>query len=361
MTENNDFEEGGIPLADGSTLVRMVEAEINQQVATAKRFPRSVSRFLVETKTLATVDQPTAEECMYTLPRDGKAITGPSARFAEIVASCWGNCRVDAEVVAVEDKFLVAQGTFYDCERNVGIRVKVQRRITDKNGRRYKDDMIGVTGMAAVSIALRNAVLKGVPKAFWAQVFEGEGGVVQTIRGTNATLADRRAKALDWFAKHYAISAERICAKLEVGGIEDIGLDALLVLNGMRTALKDGDSKVDELFPEDARTGAAGLNDKIRKAAEQDAADASNEKKEPAGGSDKPEPRKRGAGKKGAQAAETADTKPPTQTIGGASVGETTETGNATVAQDEAAPKDSETARRGPPPGADDDSGFNLE
>lgn len=56
---------------------------------------------------------------------------------------------------------MTAQGVFHDLERNVAITYEVRRRIVDKNGRRYKPDMIGVTANAACSIALRNAILRG--------------------------------------------------------------------------------------------------------------------------------------------------------------------------------------------------------
>ncbi|MFN8826683.1 MAG: hypothetical protein ACK501_17070, partial [Planctomycetota bacterium] len=46
------------------------------------------------------------------------------------------------------------------------------RRITGKNGRRYSSDMIGVTGNAACSIALRNAVFRGIPRAFWIDIYD---------------------------------------------------------------------------------------------------------------------------------------------------------------------------------------------
>ena len=229
------------------TLARLVESEINQQVSTAKKYPRSMQRFADEAMTMVTLDKATANECMYALPRDGKSITGPSARFAEIIASCWGNNRAGARVVDVGDQFVTAQGVFHDLERNVAVTIEVQRRITDKNGRRYKEDMIGVTGNAAVSIALRNAVLKGVPKAFWAPAYEQ---ALHIIRGDASTLADRRDKALDFLAKTHAVSAERVCAALEVEGKNDIGLDELMTLRGILQAIKDGDTTADQAFPE---------------------------------------------------------------------------------------------------------------
>src|SRR5678816_4803120 len=96
----------------------------------------------------------------YSLPRGGRNIVGPSVRFAEVVASSWGNIRSGARIIDIDDKFITAQGQCFDLEKNICVQVEVKRRITKKDGKRYDDDMIGVTGNAACSISLRNAVFK---------------------------------------------------------------------------------------------------------------------------------------------------------------------------------------------------------
>lgn len=328
MSDDNNLP----PIVEPGVLAKLAESEIHQQVATAHRFPRSLSKFRAEMQDMVTLDSATAAECMYSLPRDGKAIIGPSARFAEIVASAWGNSRCGARVVDMTGNFITAQGVFHDLERNVAITIEVQRRITDRSGRRFKDDMIGVTGNAAVSIALRNAVLKGVPKAFWAPMFDE---VQRAIRGDIKTLADRRALALELLQKRYSVSAARVCDALEVAGVEDIGLDELLVLKGFLQSLKEGETTVDQLFPEGVRTGSASLNDKLKAHnASEDAADAAS--KEDAKGADP----QSSTDDNGAQKQETASTrkprqsrKPPTQTASDATLGDTSSVGNANAGQ----------------------------
>lgn len=231
-----EVEQGMIALLNKS--------EIDQQIATAHRFPRSLKRFRDEALQMVTLDESIAEECIYALPRDGKVIEGPSARFAEIIASAWGNCRAGARVVDDRGEFVTAQGVFHDLERNVAITYEVQRRITNKRGQRFSADMIGVTANAACSIALRNAILKGVPKAFWSQM---EDAARQVIKGDFKTLANRRAAAIQKF-QHYGISEAQICARLEVAGVEDIGLDHLVILRGLLTAIKEGDTTPEQAF-----------------------------------------------------------------------------------------------------------------
>jgi hypothetical protein len=185
-----------------------------------------------------------AEQCIYALPRDNKTIEGPSARFAEIVASAWGNCRAGARVIDDSGEFVTAQGVFHDLERNVAITYEVQRRITNKRGQRFNADMIGVTANAACSIALRNAILKGVPKAFWEDMYLEARKV---IMGDIKTLANRRAAAVAAFQK-FGVTPEQVCSKLGVPGVEDIGLDQLVVLRGLLTAIKEGDTSPEDAF-----------------------------------------------------------------------------------------------------------------
>lgn len=229
----------------GSSMVSLLNrSEIDQQIATAHRFPRSVKRFRDEAMAMVTLNESVAGQCIYALPRDGKTIEGPSARFAEVIASAWGNSRAGARVIDDRGDFVVAQGVFHDLERNVAITYEVQRRITDRQGRRFKTDMIGVTANAACSIALRNAILKGVPKAFWDDMYAEARKVVM---GDVKTLANRRADAVALFQR-FGVTVEQLCAKLEVAGVEDISLEHLVTLRGLVTAIKEGDTTVEEAF-----------------------------------------------------------------------------------------------------------------
>ena len=180
-------------ITDNRTLAVITKAEIDQQITTAKAYPRSVTKFIAECKDLVMLSEDIAKECMYVLTRkdrDGrKTIEGPSSRLGEIVMSCWGNCRGGARIVAEERDFVVAQGVFHDLERNVNVTYEVKRRITTKEGNRYGTDMIGVTGNAACSIALRNAIFKGIPKAFWNGIYET---AKSTALGNEQTIKGRR-------------------------------------------------------------------------------------------------------------------------------------------------------------------------
>jgi hypothetical protein len=231
-----------------TVLQAVSNAEISQQIATAHAYPRSLKKFRATCLEMATLTEQIADECIYALPRkDGgvtKMIEGPSARLAEIVVSAWGNCRAGARVIEEGREFVVAQGVFHDLERNSAITYEVRRRITNKSGQRFGADMISVTANAACSIALRNAVFKGVPKAFWNDIYEAAR---QVVAGDSKTLANRRSEALQHFQKLGA-TQDKILASLGVSGVEDITLDHLTTLRGLANAVKEGELTVEEAF-----------------------------------------------------------------------------------------------------------------
>lgn len=240
--------------ADESMVAMISRAEIDQQIATAKRYPRSIKRFVDEATAMVTLNESIAQQCIYALPRDGKVVEGASARFGEIVASAWGNCRAGARVVNDSGVFVTAQGVFHDLERNVAITYEVQRRITNKQGKRFSADMIGVTANAACSIALRNAILKGVPKAFWETLYQKARAVVA---GDIKTLANKRAEAIKQF-QIYGVTEAQILAKLGREGVADIAVDDLVVLFGLLTAIRDGDTTPEQAFSDDGSPATAG-------------------------------------------------------------------------------------------------------
>ncbi len=233
-------------LSNLGALTQITRGEVDSQIATAHAYPRDVKDFLVQLETLATLSVDVAETCFYTLTRAGKKIQGPSVRFAELVCATYGNLRINARTMREDDRYVYAQGVAWDIQKNVAIGFEVRRRITNRDGRRYDDDMIGVTANAAASIALRNAVFRVVPKAFWDHIYEK---VKKVAVGDAKTLGERRDKALAYFAGNLGISADRVFAYLGIANLQEFTLEHLEILTGLKTALKEGDTKLDEAFP----------------------------------------------------------------------------------------------------------------
>lgn len=252
--------------------------EIDIQISTAKRYPRSIKKFMETGASMVTLSTEVAESCMYALPRGGKTIEGPSSRFAESIASAWGHLRAGSMVTDIGDQFITVQGFAWDLESNVAVHFEVRRRITDRQGRKFNEDMIGVTAAAAGSIAYRNAVLKVIPAAFWKPLW---GQARKVAIGDAKTLIDRRTSALAELAK-MGVREDRIFAAVDVGGVDDIDLEKLARLRAMFVAVRDENADVDSVFPDpkpkapDAKPGqpiAASLVDRLESKREQAKAD----------------------------------------------------------------------------------------
>lgn len=237
--------DDAVEVVDVGTVEALTRAEIDRQIATAKAYPRNVVAVKKSLAELVTSDPETAASCMYKLPRGGKSIEGGSVRFAEMLAYSWGNCRVGARVVAVEAEYVIAQGFFFDLERNSALSFEVKRRITDRNGKRYDADMIGVTGNAACGVAYRNAVLKCVPKPFWQGAYDA---AVKVVRGTGTTLKANVETAMAYAGK-FGVSEVQILAALGVTSVAEITQDHLVDLRGMLQSIKDGETTIDAVFP----------------------------------------------------------------------------------------------------------------
>lgn len=253
----DDLLDREVTRADVSTVAALARSEIETQLDAAHKYPRSIGRFLKEAKALATLTREVAESCIYTLPRSGKAITGPSVRLAEIAASAYGNLHISTRVIDAEakDKTICAQGLAWDLEKNNRLTSDVLRRITDRNGHRYNDDMIVVTGNAAASIAFRNTVFRVIPRAYITEIYNAARLVAV---GTAATLAKRREDALAHFGK-MGVLKEQVLARIERASVEDITLEDLEVLIGISTAIRDHGGGIDEHFPSAKTPGPGGV------------------------------------------------------------------------------------------------------
>jgi hypothetical protein len=232
--------------AETSFAVRLSEAEINQQIATARRFPRAIDQVRAAIHTVATLDEPTAEEMMYSLPRAGKVIEGPSIRFAEALVQAYGNCRVAARVVEINtaQKYIEAEAVFHDLESNAATAFRIQRRISDSKGRLYGPDMVQQTGNAACSIARRNAILAAVPRALWRPAYEAAR---QMLVGDIKALANTRAEAVRAFQR-FGVTPEQLFAALNVAAEADLTADHIVTLRGMFATLKNGEETPETMF-----------------------------------------------------------------------------------------------------------------
>lgn len=239
-----------LEVINADTIGAIERAQIDVQIATARKYGRILSNVKAKMLSFATLDEETAQSCFYTLPArkggEGKPIKGPSVRLAEIALACYGHIKAGSRIIADDGKFITAQACVHDLENNVAIAIEVKRRVTTRDGKRYSDDMIATTGNAACSIALRNAAFRVVPRALVMPVYEE---AVKVAVGNIKSLTTKRAKVIERLKAAGATEA-RILAAVDASKIEDIDLEKMETLIGLGTAMKDGSISLEEAFPD---------------------------------------------------------------------------------------------------------------
>lgn len=246
-----NYEVAQVAQGDAQSVIQMdaiEKANVDVQVATAKQFPRNVTRAIQNSIVMATIDPETAQMMRYALPRGGKPITGPSVHLAKLIVSNWGNVRAEAKVVQITDSQVVSRGTCWDLENNVATAIEVRRNIKGKGGQRFSDDMITVVGNAANSIAFRNAVFSVIPKAVTDKVYRAAQECITGDLSDEAKLLQKRTNCLKFFNDEYGITEEEVIKLCGKQTVNQIKADEIALMLGIYQSLKDGDTTVEEVM-----------------------------------------------------------------------------------------------------------------
>lgn len=246
-----NYEVAQVAQGDAQSVIQLdaiEKANVDVQVATAKQFPRNVTRAIQNSIVMATMDAETAQTMRYALPRGGKPITGPSVHLAKLIVSNWGNVRAEAKVVQITDSQVVSRGTCWDLENNVATAIEVRRNIKGKNGQRFSDDMITVVGNAANSIAFRNAVFSTIPKAVTDKVYKAAQECITGDLSDEAKLLQKRTNCLKFFNDEYGITEEEVIKLCGKQTVNQIKADEIALMLGIYQSLKDGDTTIEEVL-----------------------------------------------------------------------------------------------------------------
>jgi len=235
---------------------QITRAECDVQIQTAKNNPRKLTEFYRRAEAMVTMDQETAESCLYRLTRKDKrtgkisVIEGESIRMGEIVASCYGNLRSAVQIAGYTPTRVNVRAVCHDLETNNLIAVEKQAKTAYSDGTPYNEDLAVMTANATVSKALRDAIFRVVPRALIKPLREKARLVAfGDAEGNKAVpFKSRVTKAMVW-AQSLGIDLSRVYAVLGVKGEEDIGIDHLETLTGLKTAIKDGEQTPEEAFP----------------------------------------------------------------------------------------------------------------
>jgi len=268
-----------VEVIGNSALEAIERASVDMQITTAHKFPRSLARFNERAIMLATNDEEVAESCIYKRPvgkdKNGNEvqIEGLSVRMAEIVANCYGNLRVSARIVEQNERFVIAQGIAHDLESNYASTSEVIESTVDKFGKPFSERMRIIVAKSALSKARRDATFQVVPRAIAKPV---EHACKELLFGNQISLSKRRERVLSWLNK-LNINIKRVWNALNVAGIDDVGLEELETLTGLKTAIQNNEVTLDEAFPELPKQSRFEKDDLLSDAAKKPEAEAKPE------------------------------------------------------------------------------------
>ena len=203
---------------------------------------RNVKECIKNLKKLATVDVNTALSCYYTIISEGKPVTGVSVRFAELVVYCWGNITAGARIIDKSERHIIIEGFAKDNETNNESTVQLLQPIINSNGSLMNDSTRTTKSNATSSIAYRNAVFKIIPSAV---LHSAETHITNyIIKNYDVDIE----KDVTKFFEEKGISKEELIEKLKLSENYSIDIRQIMFLVGVKNALIEGDSTIEEMF-----------------------------------------------------------------------------------------------------------------
>lgn len=237
-----------IEVKSADMLEAINRSEVDVQIATAHRFPRDIERAKNRIQALACSTQDIAYNCFYHLERQDKqgnksVIEGISVRLAEIIATSWGNLRVQARIIGNDGSFITAQGVCHDLETNVAVSVEVKRSIKGKFGT-FSQDMQVVTGNAACAIAFRNAVGKVIPGVVIADI-------IKDIKAKSLEQIVKRGVSQQWADgvaafQQLGVGEVHMLSYLGKQSRDEVTAEDIQTLGGVYNAIQEGTTTAEE-------------------------------------------------------------------------------------------------------------------
>lgn len=250
--------------------------EVQGQIVMSKRFPRSIPTVLSNVLE-ACKRKALAEQAMFSYPRGGQQVTGPSIRLAEELARNFGNLDYGIKELEQREGESVVMAYCWDLETNVR-QTKIFSVKHDRHTKRGVTKLVDprdIYELVANNGArrLRACILGVIPGYI---VEEAVETCDKTLRETvsKEPLSDRIAKLLTAF-KEYGVTKEMLEERLS-HNIEATNPTEIVSLGKIFNSLKDGASSVQDWFNFKAGQAAAGsskaadVNERLKKKDEQE-------------------------------------------------------------------------------------------
>lgn len=261
------IQAGGVPdlgdINQGTVAIESSRAvaEAQGKLLIAKRFPRDeVAAY--NRVAQACQRKGIAEKAFYSYNRGGSTVSGPTIRFAEELARCWGNIDYGIKELSQDDGKSEMQAYAWDLETNA----QSVQNFTNPHIREVKGQAKVLTSQRDIyeinanmgARRLRSRILAILPTDL---VDMAIAECRKTIAGNNdEPLIDRVKKMVVAFGK-IGVTQEQIEKRLK-RKIDTMTADDFVDYTGIYNAIKNGESKIADWF--EAETVASELTDALK-------------------------------------------------------------------------------------------------
>lgn len=236
-----------LPMAGMTAEIMRGVQEVTARVYSAKMCPRDIAAAsltaIKECKNIAL-----AEVALYSYPRGGQTVTGPSIRLIETIAAAYGNIEFGVKEVERRKGESTMHAYAWDYQTNVRRPIDwIQPHTIDtKKGPKplHDDRDIYSQIMNMGARRMRKTLEDLLPKSL-IDACVAECG--RTLEG-NGDLEGRKKRMLEAFSKEFKVTEEQI--RKRVGGKEVRAMSAieLVELGKIYNSIRDGMGKVDDYF-----------------------------------------------------------------------------------------------------------------
>ncbi len=224
------------------------EKEVEGQIVMAKRYPRN-QQVAISNIMKACERKKLAEQAVYSFPRGGQTVTGPSIRLAEVMAQNWGNLSFGIREIVRHSGSSEMQAYCWDLESNVFVERKfTTRHIRDtKRGSYDLTDERDIYELTANQGArrLRACILEIIPGDVQDSAIEA---VDRTLsKQDTRPLAERIQAMITAFSDKFGVTKAQI--EKHVGHIASSITETEMVnLKHIYGTLADAAASVDQFF-----------------------------------------------------------------------------------------------------------------
>lgn len=257
MAQMDNINQGTVAIEASRAI-----AEAQGKLVIAKRFPRDESASYAKAMQVC-ANKRMAEKAFYSFPRGGQTVSGPTIRFAEELARCWGNIDYGIKELSQDDGKSEMQAYAWDLETNA----QSVQNFTNPHMREQGKKMVMLTSQRDIyennanmaTRRLRSRILAILPSWF---VDDAVEACKQTLAGNNEVpLSERIRKMVFQFSK-IGVTQEQIEMRLNKK-IDAMNADDFTDFVGIYNAVKNGESKISDWF--EAPKVAKPLTDELNK------------------------------------------------------------------------------------------------